>query len=67
MAAPRNIKTPKGDFHEDDVTLDENLNGDTEAGDAEFVEEEAEDTPELNFDTDYGRMADLSDDADDWN
>lgn len=67
MAAPKKNKKFKGDLdfeNDDDVISTDNFADDS----SETVEEEeAEDTQELNFDADYGRMSDLSDDSDDWN
>ena len=68
MAAPKKNKKLKGDldFETDDdvISTDSFIDEST----SEMVEEEeAEDTQELNFDADYGRMSDFSDDSDDWN
>ena len=69
MAAPKKNKKLKGDFeleNDDDDVIRTDSFFDESASDA-VEEEEADDTQELNFDADYGRMSDLSDDSDDWN
>lgn len=69
MAAPKKNKKLKGDFeleNDDDEVIRTDSFIDESTSDA-VEEEEAEDTQELNFDADYGRMSDLSDDSDDWN
>lgn len=68
MAAPKKNKKFKGDldFENDDEVISTDNFADESACEA-VEEEEAEDTQELNFDADYGRMSDLSDDSDDWN
>ena len=68
MAAPKKNKKFKGDldFENDDEVISTDNFADESASEA-VEEEEAEDTQELNFDADYGRMSDLSDDSDDWN
>ncbi len=68
MAAPKKNKKFKGDLdfeNDDEVISTDNFVEDSTSEEVE--EEEAEDTQELNFDADYGRMSDLSDDSDDWN
>lgn len=68
MAAPKKNKKFKGDL---DFENDDEVNSTDSYVDESTVEtdeaEEAEDTQELNFDADYGRMSDFSDDSDDWN
>lgn len=68
MATPKKNKKLKGnlDFENDDEVIGtDNIVDDSTS---ETIEaEESEDTQELDFDTDYGRMSDLSDDSDDWN
>ena len=68
MAAPKKNKKPKGDldFENDDevISTDNFVNDSTSETDEA---EESEDTQELDFDADYGRMSDFADDSDDWN
>jgi len=68
MAAPKKNKKLKGDLdfeNDDEVISTDNFVDDSTSETDEA--EEAEDTQELNFDADYGRMSDFTDDSDDWN
>lgn len=68
MAAPKKNKKLKGDldFENDDEEISTDNFVDDSTSETDEAEE-AEDTQELNFDTDYGRMSDFADDSDDWN
>lgn len=68
MAAPKKNKKFKGDldFENDDEVISTDNYVDDSTSETDEAEE-AEDTQELNFDADYGRMSDFSDDSDDWN
>lgn len=68
MAAPKKNKKFKGDldFENDDEVISTDSYVDESTAETDEAEE-AEDTQELNFEADYGRMSDFSDDSDDWN
>jgi len=68
MATPKKNKKLKGnlDFENDDEVIGTDNFADDSTSET-IDAEDSEDTQELDFDTDYGRMSDLSDDSDDWN